>query len=146
MRLHGHAIPTHISAAAKTAGFRGTDRLGGLYNRATYVAGFPWWEAKVVGIVFETQSAATMTKFYRRCCAYLYGAALVILISFVAIYFSTETLIRLCVPWRVQPKAFPRGFFARVPVEGDQEVEQLALAFNKWPLRLQPLKKRGVLL
>jgi signal transduction histidine kinase len=129
----GNSVPVHVTSLAKSGGFRGTDRLGGLYNEPTYVVGLPVKvQGDVIGIVFATQTAATMSAFLMEVLRiFLIGAALVIFISFVAIYFATETLIR---PLRAMARAtecFSKGdFSARVPVEGDEEVEQLALAFN----------------
>jgi signal transduction histidine kinase len=140
----GHLMPAHIARQAKAGEFRGTERLTNSYKDPMFIVGMPVEaNGQLIGILFATQSAETMSRFLLEVLRiFLLGSALVLIVSFVAIYFSTETLIR---PLRAMARAtesFSKGdFSARVPVEGDDEIEQLAMAFNKMAASLAALEE-----
>lgn len=112
---------------------RSIGRLGGIYPEQFYVVGVPVRVNDVViGAVFTATTAAAMSTFVVELLQmFLIASCIIIFLAFVAIYFSTSTLVN---PLRAMAKAadsFARGDFSiRVPVEGDIEVEQLASAFN----------------
>lgn len=142
-------IDQAVMQAAMGGGYRGVTRLSGIYSGATYVVGVPVEieapdeaENHVIGIVFAGASASGMSHFLKDVFRiFLIGAVLVIAVSFVVIYFTTEAMVR---PLRAMLKAtdsFAKGDFAvRVPVEGDEEIEQLAMAFNNMASSLATLE------
>ena len=154
-------IDQAVMQAAANGGYRGVTRLNGIYSGANYVVGVPvevetlvesWtpgengeqYEAqrRQVGVVFAAASASEMSRFLKDVFRiFLIGAVLVIAVSFIVIYFTTEAMVR---PLRAMLKAtdsFAKGDFAvRVPVEGDEEIEQLAMAFNNMASSLAMLE------
>lgn len=150
-----------IMNQAKDGGYRGVTRLNGIYTGATYVVGVPVeietvieseepnengqtfkTVTQAVGVVFAGASASEMSSFLKDVFRiFLIGAVLVIAVSFVVIYFTTEAMVR---PLRAMLKAtdsFAKGdFTVRVPVEGDEEIEQLAMAFNNMASSLATLE------
>lgn len=151
------------AAAAADGGYRGVTRLSGIYSEAAYVVGVPvevemlvatetpnengggiqyTTERKAIGAVFAAASASEMSRFLKDMFRiFLMGAVLVIAVSFIVIYFTTEAMVR---PLRAMLKAtdsFAKGdFTVRVPVEGDEEIEQLAMAFNNMASSLATLE------
>ncbi|WMJ84643.1 sensor histidine kinase [Oscillospiraceae bacterium LTW-04] len=149
-------IDKTIMEAARSGGYRGVTRLNGIYSGATYVVGVPVVvevvdlngrsdenaELKMIGVVFAGASASGMSRFLKDVFRiFLIGAVLVIAVSFIVIYFTTEAMVR---PLRAMLKAtdsFAKGdFTVRVPVEGDEEIEQLAMAFNNMASSLATLE------
>lgn len=147
--------------AALSGGYRGVTRLNGIYSDAAYVVGVPV-EIEVlvetetpgqddvqytpkpmaIGVVFAAASASEMSRFLKDVFRiFLIGSVLVIAVSFIVIYFTTEAMVR---PLRAMLKAtdsFAKGdFTVRVPVEGDEEIEQLAMAFNNMASSLATLE------
>jgi signal transduction histidine kinase len=72
---------------------------------------------------------------------FLIGALLVFAVACIVVYFSTEAMVR---PLRTMVRAtdsFARGdFSARVPLEGDEEIQQLARAINNMAANLATLE------
>lgn len=144
-----NTIDPVIMQTALSGGYRGMTRLSGIYSGATYVVGVPviieglnGAESRAIGVVFAGASATEMSRFLKDVFRiFLIGAVLVIAVSFVVIYFTTEAMVR---PLRAMLKAtdsFAKGDFAvRVPVEGDEEIEQLAMAFNNMASSLATLE------
>ncbi|HWP51897.1 MAG TPA: HAMP domain-containing sensor histidine kinase, partial [Clostridia bacterium] len=138
-----------VMKVAAEGGYRGVTRLNGIYSGATYVVGVPVVIAvsdgtanQTIGVVFAGASASEMSRFLKDVFRiFLIGAVLVIAVSFVVIYFTTEAMVR---PLRAMLKAtdsFAKGdFTVRVPVEGDEEIEQLAMAFNNMASSLATLE------
>ena len=156
-----HNIDPLVMQAAVNGGYRGVTRLGGIYSDAAYVVGVPV-EVEVlvaaedsnpgdpqytarpvaIGVVFASASDSDMSRFLKDVFRiFLICAVLVIAVSFIVIYFTTEAMVR---PLRAMLKAtdsFAKGDFAvRVPVEGDEEIEQLAMAFNNMASSLATLE------
>ncbi|MBP0981360.1 MAG: HAMP domain-containing protein [Oscillospiraceae bacterium] len=132
-----------IMQRALNEGYRGVSGLGGIYTEPMYVVGVPVKTANgVIGAVFAGSSASGMANFLSDVLfIFIIGAILVIVISFIVTYFTTEAMVR---PLRAMLKAtdsFAKGDFAvRVPVEGDEEIEQLAMAFNNMAANLATLE------
>lgn len=150
-----------IMDAARSGGYRGVTRLNGIYSDATYMVSVPVvvevvaqheepdangeqviTKSKIIGVVFAAASASEMSRFLKDVFRiFLIGAVLVIAVSFIVIYFTTEAMVR---PLRAMLKAtdsFAKGdFTVRVPVEGDEEIEQLAMAFNNMASSLATLE------
>ncbi|MFV0498214.1 MAG: ATP-binding protein [Candidatus Fimivivens sp.] len=155
-----HITDTTVMNAVRGGGYRGVTRLNGVYSGATYVVGVPvvvevvvpdgrpnengqlQKTNKMIGVVFAGASASGMSHFLEDVFRiFLIGAVLVITFSFIVIYFTTEAMVR---PLRAMLQAtdsFAKGdFTVRVPVEGDEEIEQLAMAFNNMASSLATLE------
>lgn len=125
-------------------GFRAVSNIGGIYAHNAYVVGVP---VKVdnditIGAVFVSTNASIIQSYIKDVFTiFIIGAFLIIVVSFVVIYFTTEAMAR---PLRAMLRAtdsFAKGDFAvRVPVEGDEEIEQLAMAFNNMASNLANLE------
>ncbi len=135
----GVTIDSAVMQQAVGGGYRGVSTLGGIYKNPMYVVGAPVrLSGGTIGVVFAGSSAGGMTSFLSDVLLiFVIGAILVIVISFIVTYFTTEAMVR---PLRAMLKAtdsFAKGdFAARVPVEGDEEIEQLAMAFNNMAANL----------
>ena len=139
-----YIIDEKIMAQALSSGYRGVTTLGGIYLASNYVVGVPIYSDNVViGTVFAGASADGMTNFLTDVFRiFLIGALLVILVAGTVVYFSTEAMVR---PLRAMVQAtnsFARGdFSARVPVEGDEEIQQLSRAINNMAANLATLEE-----
>ena len=128
-----YVISKAVMREVINGGHRSVGRLGGIYNEQFYVVGVPVRANDVViGAVFTATTAAAMGDFVVELLQmFVISALIIVFLAFVAIYFSTNSLVN---PLRTMAKAadsFAKGDFSvRVPVEGDAEVEQLASAFN----------------
>ena len=138
-----HIVEKTVMEYALTEGFRGISKLGGIYTEPMYVVGMPVvTDYGVIGAVFAASSASNMHSFLSDVFAiFALGAILVTALSFIVIYFTTEAMVR---PLKAMVKAtnsFAKGdFTVRVPVEGDEEIEQLAMAFNNMASSLATLE------
>jgi signal transduction histidine kinase len=143
----GQVVDRQVMAQALTeTGYRGVTRLDGIYQDPYYVVGVAVTSnGAVLAAVFAAASASGMSMFLQDVFRMFFmGAVLVVAIAFVVVYFSTEALVR---PLRAMLRAtdsFARGdFSARVPVEGDEEIEQLAMAFNNMAASLATQEVAG---
>lgn len=131
--------PAVMESALSQEGFRGVTSLGGIYSEKKYVVTAPVMVGnEPIGSVFVAAPSTLTTAFLHKIInIFLIGALTVLLIAFVVIYFFTEVLVR---PLRAMVSAadsFAKGdFSARIPVEGDDEIQQLAIAFNNMALSL----------
>ena len=138
-----HIVDKTVMELALTEGYRGISKLGGIYTDPMYVVGAPVvTDYGVIGAVFAASSASNMHSFLSDVFAiFALGAVLVTALSFIVIYFTTEAMVR---PLKAMVKAtdsFAKGdFTVRVPVEGDEEIEQLAMAFNNMASSLATLE------
>lgn len=129
----GKIIDQAIMRQAMGGGYRGVSSLGGMYGESMYVVGVPVnTESGIIGVIFAASTATGMSNFLNDVLfIFIIGAILVVILSFIVTYFTTEAMVK---PLRAMLKAtdsFAKGdFTVRVPVEGDEEIEQLAMAFN----------------
>ncbi|MEG2204078.1 MAG: HAMP domain-containing sensor histidine kinase, partial [Oscillospiraceae bacterium] len=132
-RHTNYVLSKAVMDAALGSGFSDVTKLGPIYDQPYYTVGVPVTAGgAVVGAVFAASTASSMSRFLQEVLKmFLLGAAVFLVIAFLIIYFSTEALVR---PLRAMLRAtdsFAKGDFSvRVTVEGDEEVEQLARAFN----------------
>lgn len=142
-RHKDHTLSPAVMHDALRTGYRSVGRLDGIYAEKTYVVGVPiLYENVVIGAVFAGSNVLGMQGLlWNAFKIFLLGAVLVLLVAFVGTYLSTEALVR---PLRAMLKAsdsFAKGdFTVRVPVEGDEEIEQLARAFNNMASNLATLE------
>ena len=138
-----HIVEKSVMEYALADGYSGISKMGGIYSDAMYVVAVPVvTDYGVIGAVFAASSASNMQSFLSDVFAiFALGAVLVTALSFIVIYFTTEAMVR---PLKAMVKAtdsFAKGdFTVRVPVEGDEEIEQLAMAFNNMASSLATLE------
>lgn len=115
--------------------FREFGTMGGIYSSRYYTVGQPILErqnGEVVGVVFASAPSGALNTFLVDILQmFLISAVLVLLFSFIIIYFITYNMVRPLQEMLAATQSFAKGdFSARVPVEGDDEVGMLAEAFN----------------
>lgn len=111
-----------------------TGKLGGVYQDPHYTVGRPVLDRsnRVVGAVFASTSAASLTTFLLDIFQmFIISSAVVMLFSFMIIYFITSGMVRPLQDMLSATHSFSKGDFSmRVPVEGDDEIAMLSAAFN----------------
>ena len=139
----GAVLPASVLQAAADGDFFETGTLGGLFTSPYYSAGGPVRQADgaLLGYVFASTSAGSLNIFVGDMfSSFVLAAGLMLLASSVlAIFFTT----RLTTPLRRISEAarkFGGGDFSvRVPVDGDDEVAQLAVTFNNMARNLETI-------
>ena len=133
---HGnYLLPSSVLSKVGASGYyRETGKLGGIYETSYYTVGRPVTGSggQMVGAVFASCSSTALTTFLIDIFQmYVISAALVMLFSFIAIYFLTSNMVRPLQDMLAATQSFSKGDFSvRVPAEGDDEVAMLASAFN----------------
>lgn len=110
-----------------------TGLLGGVFKTSHYVVGIPVIADDVpVGVLFAAASARGMSEFMRGLVEmFVISAVVVLVISFILIYFITASLVRPLKEMLLATQSFSQGDFSkRVPITGYDEIGQLAMAFN----------------
>jgi signal transduction histidine kinase len=133
--LIGAAVDTQANQKLLDGGsYRSTGKMSGISDRASFIVGVPITSRDVViGGIFMIVPITNLAEYLREMMKlFLLGAALATLFSFWVLYYSTEEMIRPLRAMSQAAESFARGDFSvRVPVEGDEEIEQLARAFNE---------------
>ncbi len=107
--------------------------LGGIYSTTYYTVGVPVKNGDtVMAVVFVSTDASDHLFYIMDVLDIIFFCALIaIVISSVTIYFVTNKLTKPLRIMSAAAKSFSEGdFTARVPVEGEDEIAQLALSFN----------------
>lgn len=141
--LGGRVPQAALDAAGAEGGFFETGTLGGVYAASHYTAGGAVYtpDGQLAGYVFASTSAESLNIFVSDMfSSFILAAGLMLLASSVlAILFTT----RLTTPLRRISEAarkFGGGDFrVRVPVDGDDEVAQLAVTFNNMARNLETI-------
>lgn len=131
--------PSIISSAAKVKEYRTTDKLGGIYEQNHFIVAVPFIASDnigkeyIAGFVFVASSASAISDFRNSVLSIVTIAVIIVsIISFALVYMLTYQQVK---PLRQMAKAagkFAEGDFSvRVPVTSDNEVGQLAVAFNE---------------
>ncbi|MDD6396558.1 MAG: HAMP domain-containing sensor histidine kinase [Firmicutes bacterium] len=133
-----------IANAARVKEYRTTDKLGGIYNQNHFIVSVPFIAADdkgneyIAGFVFVASSASTISVFRSDIFRIVTIAVIIAsIISFGLVYMLTYQQVR---PLRQMARAagkFAEGDFSvRVPVTSENEVGQLAVAFNEMATKL----------
>ena len=140
----GRQVPENILSSLSSGGsFFETGTLGGMYSSPCYTVGGVLEDhyGLPLGYVFASTSAGSLNIFVGDMfSSFVLAAGLMLLASSVlAIFFTT----RLTTPLRRISEAarkFGGGDFSvRVPVDGDDEVAQLAVTFNNMARNLETI-------
>lgn len=113
--------------------YSGSGSLDGIYKSSHYTVGIPikYGETPVAAIFVSADASDRLFYAMDIMDIIFFCALIATVLSSVAIYFVTNKLTR---PLRIMAsatKSFSEGdFTVRVPVEGEDEIAQLAIAFN----------------
>ena len=121
-----------------------TGRMGNVFKGSYHTVGKPILDNsnRVVGAVFASTSVAGLTTFLVDIFQmFVISAAVMMLFSFIIIYFITSSMVRPLQDMVAATHSFGKGDFSvRVPVEGDDEVAMLAASFNTMASSLATLE------
>ena len=107
--------------------------MDGLYADRHYMAGTPVMKNGVqIGYVFAASSASDLTEYLlQNLQTYLISLLVVLIITFIVIYLSTYRLVRPLRQMAAATRSFGEGDFSyRIPVQGQDEVAELATSLN----------------
>ena len=139
-----YTIPKDIMAAASSSdGYISMGKLGGVYNKNFYIVGEPIIvNGNSVGAVFATTPASGLSTYvYDILKMFWLSALFALLLSFLVIYALTYNLIKPLRMMSEATKSFAKGDFSyRVKVTSDDELGELAKAFNSMALALSTLE------
>ena len=137
-------IPADIVKHASEGSYTGDGRKNGIYDTPYYVVGVPLYattdaadatadSAKVpVGAVFAAMNAASLTEYqFAALQMFLIAAAAAFILAFVVVGLFSYRLVKPLRQMSAAAKSFGDGDFSiRVPVTSNDEIGQLATAFN----------------
>lgn len=124
-----------VNTTLSKGGYNQVGRLGGIYSDNQYVVGLPYLldeRGGYSGAVFVASSTRYVTRFLRDLAGmFMLATALVLLIAFVGLYYSTSRLVKPLTNMAKAANSFARGdFSARVKVSGRDEIGNLAASLN----------------
>lgn len=136
---------TVLQRMSKSAYFSELGRLGGLYGTDYYTVGMPVMVESTgqIGYVFVSSSAMALRSFLVEMLKmFTLSAMLVLVFSFIVIYVVTRRMTRPLRDMAFAAKSFGKGDFSRrVPVRDNDEMGQLAVAFNNMASSLATTEK-----
>ena len=138
------AIPQSVPQAvldslSKTGSYQGSVVMAGTGEDPQYAVATPVVDENglLVGAVMATARAANRALAGDMLQMFLIAAIVVLVVSFIVIYFVTTSLVNPLRQMAAATRAFAKGDFSvRVPVEGDDEIGRLASAFNNMATEL----------
>lgn len=133
-----------IFQAVNEGSYSEIGRMDGIYKNQHYTVGMPVYlgEKAPAGVLFVSTTAEEQTNFLREIGdMFLISALLVVLLAFIVIYFLTSNMVQPLRQMVTATKSFSQGdFTSRIPVDGMDEIAQLALAFNNMASNLATLE------
>jgi len=124
--------------------YYGTDTLGGFYSRQFVTVGAPVKDDSggVLGGVFISSPANSLINYIPYLIrTFIICIAIALVFAFAAIYFLTRRLVSPLRQMSSAATSFAKGDFStRVPVQDNDEVGQLAVAFNNMASSLTTLE------
>jgi signal transduction histidine kinase len=130
-------FPSYAVDAAMHGQYAGTTTLDGIYSQRYYVVGVPIvtqvnGNPVAVGVLFTSTNARYLTDFrddmFRM---FLFAAIAALAVTFCAVGFFSYSMVRPLREMAIAARCFGAGDFTRrVPVTSQDEIGQLALAFN----------------
>lgn len=135
------AVQTKIDAS--NGEYFSVDNFGGLYTSRQYTVGVPIVSGDVrLGYVFMSTSAQSMGAYVGDNFQVFFLSALgVLTLTFIVLYALTYRMVRPLRQMAAATRAFGEGDFSvRVPVEGKDEVAELAAALNTMAVSLSSVE------
>lgn len=139
-----YSVPHDIVQQALQGEYKEMGRLGGIYPTSYYTVAMPvtMSDGTPIGIIFASSSSENLSYFLVELLnMFLVSSMAALVIAFILVYFVTRKMV---VPLRRMVNAahsFSKGdFTVRVPVEGRDEIAQLANAFNNMATDLANLE------
>ncbi len=134
-----------LNRASSAIYFSELGRMGGLYSTDYYTVGMPVMVENMgqIGYVFVSSSATALRVFLTELLRmFTLSAMLVLVLSFILIYIVTRRMTRPLREMAFAAKSFGKGDFTRrVPVRDNDEMGQLAVAFNNMASSLAATEK-----
>lgn len=118
--------------------------LGGFLDQRYSTVGVPIiYKDKLAGAVFVSSPANSLMGYmYDIIRIFLFSIAVTILVAFIVLYFLTAKMVRPLRQMSLAAKSFSKGdFTVRVPVANNDEIGQLAVAFNNMASSLTTLEE-----
>lgn len=128
-----YTVPESVMETAINGEFTETGNLGGIYESNYYTVGVPIrYGGATLAVIFISAQANDVWYYIMDLMDIIFFCALIAtVLSSVAVYFVTNRLTSPLRTMAAATKSFSAGDFSvRVPVEGEDEVAQLAMAFN----------------
>ena len=127
-----------VKVASLSAGYAGTSTLGGVYDYQYYVVGVPitavnvTGESTPIGVVFTAFDARDLAVFRSDVLRmFLFAAIAAFFISLCAVGLFSYNMVKPLRHMASAARSFGAGDFTkRVPVSGNDEIGELAVAFN----------------
>ena len=139
-----YTVPQVVMKQVAKGDYSGVGKMGGLYGEDRYCLGVPVViQGQTVGAVFATVPAADLNGHLLKIVQLLLVCSLIVLVfAFLAIYVMTAQMTR---PLRMMADAAREmeqgNFLKRIPVDRQDEIGQLAEAFNKMSVSLASLEQ-----
>lgn len=128
-----YTVEEKVMEKAMAGEYSESGTLGGIYESSHYTVGIPVkFGDMVMAVVFVSADASDHLFYVMDIMDIIFFCALIAtVLSSVAIYFVTNKLTKPLRIMAAATKSFSEGdFTVRVPVEGEDEIAQLAVAFN----------------
>lgn len=125
-------------------GYSEIGTLGGFFRERYSTVGVPIiYNNAIVGAVFVSSPANSLMGYmYNIIRIFLLSIALTIFVTFILLYFLTAKMVRPLRQMSNAAKSFSKGdFTVRVPVANNDEIGQLAVAFNNMASSLTTLEE-----
>ena len=149
-------ISADIVKCASEGSYTGDGRKNGIYDTPYYVVGVPLYSVAEtssseaggenstrvpVGAVFAAMNAASLTEYqFAALQMFLIAAAAAFILAFVVVGLFSYRLVKPLRQMSAAAKSFGDGDFSiRVPVTSNDEIGQLATAFNNMADSLSPM-------
>lgn len=151
-RITTKVIDSKILNIAYVKGiYRSTGKFANLYKDNRYTVGVPYRLSggNLGGVVFLSSPASSLNQLLIDVGKIFFAAlVLMLLVSFAGLYYATNKLTKPLKAMSLAANKFAKGEFdARLPVTSNDEVGQLAMAFNKMAESLNEIEdtRRGLI-
>ena len=127
------SISENIMKEAIAGEYNGSGTLDGIYETSHYIVGIPIkHNNETLAVLFAATEATDVWLFIMDLMDIIFFCALIATaISSIAIYFVTNKMTKPLREMAAAAKSFSTGdFTVRVPVDGEDEIAQLAKSFN----------------
>ena len=128
-----YSIDENIMEKAIEGEYNGSGTLNGIYETSHYIVGIPIkYNNETLAVLFASTEATEVWFFIMDLMDIIFFCALIATaVSSVAIYFVTNKMTKPLREMAAAAKSFSTGdFTVRVPVDGEDEISQLAKSFN----------------